>query len=85
MREDFTLPVRRVGEMPKPGHPVERSPTVSDEREKIQIDEPERVADRVAEEVEEEDFEAHRLDLERADVPKLDTGESVDVGRVDQG
>ena len=71
--------------MPKPGHPVERSPTVSDEREKIQDDEPERVAERVVEEVEEEDFEAHRLDLERADVPKLDTGESVDVGRVDQG
>ena len=42
---------------------------MSDEREKIQDDEPERVAERVAEEVEEEDFEAHRLDLERADVP----------------
>jgi hypothetical protein len=84
MREDFTLPVRRVDEMPKPGHPVERSPTVSDEREKIQSDEPEQVADRVAEE-EDEDFEAHRLQVERADVPKLDEGGTVDVGRVDQG
>jgi hypothetical protein len=80
MREDFTLPVRRVDEMPKPGHPVERSPTVSDEREKIQIEEPERVA-----EEEDEDFEAHRLQVERADVPKLDEGGTVDVGRVDQG
>jgi hypothetical protein len=84
MREDFTLPARRVDEMPKPGHPVERSPTVSDEREKIQSDEPEQVADRVAEE-EDEDFEAHRLQVDRADVPKLDEGGTVDVGRVDQG
>jgi hypothetical protein len=95
MREDFTLPVRRVDEMPKPGHPVERSPTVSDEREKIQIEEPERVADRVAEE-EDEDFEAHRLQVERVDndgkvdVGRVDAGRvdgdgTVDVGRVDAG
>ncbi len=52
---------------------------MSDEREKIQIEEPERVADRVAEE-EDEDFEAHRLQVER-----MDNDGKVDVGRVDAG
>ena len=64
---------------------------MSDEREKIQIDEPERVA-----EEEDEDFEAHRLQVERVDndgkvdVGRVDAGRvdgdgTVDVGRVDAG
>lgn len=68
---------------------------MSDEREKIQIEEPEQVADRVAEE-EDEDFEAHRLQVERVDndgkvdVGRVDAGRvdgdgTVDVGRVDAG
>jgi hypothetical protein len=59
---------------------------MSDEREKIEVEDAERVADRV----DDEDFEGHRMDVGRlddegqVDVGRVDDGQ-VDVGRVDQG
>lgn len=64
---------------------------MSDEREKIEVEDPDRVADKL-----DDDFEGHRLDVGRldeggqvdvgrVDVGRLDDDGRVDVGRVDQG
>jgi hypothetical protein len=63
---------------------------MSDEREKIEVEDAERVADKL-----DDDFEGHRMDVGRlddegqVDVGRVDVGRvdegQVDVGRVDQG
>ena len=59
---------------------------MSDEREKIEVAD----AEDVAAKLDEDDFEGHRMDLERVDegtvdVGRVDEGGIVDVGRVDEG
>ena len=54
---------------------------MSDERERVDVGE--------AEKVEDADFEGHRLDVDRMDDDKVDVGRmddgKVDVGRMDDG
>lgn len=53
---------------------------MSDEREKIEVE----GAEDVAEKVDVEDFEGHKLDVGAVDVGAVDVG-AVDVGAVDVG
>jgi hypothetical protein len=69
---------------PERAFPRERRKTVSDEQEKVGTEEAERlvsrVKDRAPDEVEDDDFEGHKLTVER--VLRSDDEEDEEAGRV---
>jgi hypothetical protein len=78
MREDFTPLARRVGETFIPG--VRRKEhTVSDEREQVEVEEPERLED-------DDDFEGHQMEVSRMeDEGQLEGGRMEDEGQLEGG